>query len=142
LGLGRDAGNVVADVAHLVERKRVLIMADRQNAISVWRVLPRHNRNHASERFCAAGINVLDAGVWIGRVQDLADQHARHKQIVRVSARASGFLRRVYHGDGLSDDGKITHGMLRVQSAPAGATAAVPFCSASIAALIAWYIWL
>src|SRR5208337_5280350 len=40
-GDGRDAGDVIADVANLVERQRVLVVADGKNAEGIGRVLAR-----------------------------------------------------------------------------------------------------
>ncbi len=46
-GDSNHAGDVVADVAHLVERQRVLVVADGKNAVRIGRVLADDDRDHA-----------------------------------------------------------------------------------------------
>ena len=38
--------------------------------------------NYTVESFCTRCVNPLDASVRVGRMQDLADQHAREREIV------------------------------------------------------------
>ena len=104
------ASHVVADVADFVERQRMLIVADRKNAVGIGRVFADNHGDHAVEFLGAAGVDALDARMRIGRMQNLANQHAGHAEIVGVLAGAGGLFRRVDHGGGLADDGEVaTH---------------------------------
>lgn len=55
------------------------------------------------------GVDALDAGVRIRRMQDLADQHAGEFEVVRVFAGAGGLAGGVNHCDRFADDGKVAH---------------------------------
>ena len=62
-GDSRYAGYVVADVANRVERQRVLVVANREDAEGIGRVLARDYRDDAVELFGATGVNALDASM-------------------------------------------------------------------------------
>ena len=66
----------------------------------------------------------------VRRMENAAYQHAGNGEIVGIFALAGGLARRVDQRDGLADYGEVGH-----------FAAAIPFCSAVIAALMAWYIW-
>src|SRR5262249_30517463 len=106
LVLGYDAGNVVADVADFLNRKRVLIVANRKDAVRVGGVSSGDNGDDAVKLFGAAGVDALDAGVGMRRVQNSANQHAGEKEVVGIFARTGGLGGGVDHGDGSADDGK------------------------------------
>ena len=61
------------------------------------------------ELFCLACVNPLDAGMRMRRVQDLPDEHAGKREVVGVFAGAAGFAGSVNHGDGLADNGEVSH---------------------------------
>jgi hypothetical protein len=42
-------------------------------------------------------------------MENLADQHPRKAEVVRVLARAGGFARGIHHGDRFPDYRKISH---------------------------------
>ena len=105
----RDASHVVADVANLFHRQRRLIVTNRQNAVLVRRICAGDNGDHAFQRLRARGINALDACMRIGRVQNLAHQHAGQAEVVSVLAGAGGFAGGVDHRDGFADNGKVRH---------------------------------
>ena len=96
---GGNAGNVIADVADLLHRQRGLIVSNRKNAVGIRRVCAGHDGDHAVQRLGARGVNALDARVRIGRMQNLADQHAGKAEVVGVLAGAGGFAGGVHHGD-------------------------------------------
>src|SRR3954464_4550611 len=62
-------------------------------------------------------------------MQYLAYQHAGNAKVVGVLALAGSLARRVDQRNGLTDDGEVAH-----------LAAAIPFFSASTAALMAWNI--
>ena len=101
---GGDAGHVIAHVADLVHGQRGLVVADGQDAVLVGRVLAGDDGNHAFERQRAARVNALDARVRIGRVQNLADEHAGKREVVGVLAGACGFAGGIDHRDAFADD--------------------------------------
>src|SRR5262249_49858415 len=104
---GRDnAGNVVPDVSDLVERERVLIMPNWQDAVSFGSIFAYDNGDDAVEFLSASDVDAFDPRVWIGRVQNLADQHAGDTEVVGIFACPGGLLSRVDHGRGLADDGE------------------------------------
>ena len=103
---GDYAGDVIADVANLVERQRVLIVADGKNAVGIGRVFADCYGDDAVEMFGAGRVDAFDARMRIRRMQNLADQHAGHAEVVGVFARAGGLFRRVDHRGGLADDGE------------------------------------
>ena len=105
----RDARNVIADVAHFADCQRGLIVTDRKDAVSIRCVFAGHDRHHAFERFGARSVDALDAGVGIRRMQDLANQHARNFEVVRIFAGAGGFAGGVDHCDRFTDNGKVSH---------------------------------
>ena len=74
---GGDAGDVVADVADFVEGERVLVVADGKNAVGIGRVFAGDDGDDAFEFLGAAGVNALDAGVRVRRMQDSADRACR-----------------------------------------------------------------
>ena len=106
---GDHARNVVADVTHFVERKRVLIVADGKNSVRIGRVLADDHSHHAVKHLGTAGIDAFNARMRIRRMQNLPDQHSGNAEIVSVFARTGGLFRGVDHGRRLADDGEITH---------------------------------
>ena len=135
------AGYVVTDVANLVERQRVLVVADGENAEGIGRVLAGDHRDHTVKSLGSAGVNALDASMRMRRMQNLSMEHAGDGKVVGVLAAAGRFSGSVNHGDGFADDGVVVgHWSLRISSRDCHFAAAIPFFSASIAALIALYI--
>ncbi len=76
LGYGfRDGGyacHVVADISNFVECKGVLIMSHRKDAEGIGGILAGHYRDDAFELLGARRVDVLDAGMRMRRVQNLA----------------------------------------------------------------------
>ena len=73
-------------------------------------------------------------------MQNLANQHPGHAEIVSVFAAARGLFRRVDHGGGLADNAEeLAHSYSRYSLAR---HLVLPACSAAIADRIAAYIWL
>ena len=106
------------------------VVSDRQDSVGLGRIFADDNCDYTLEFLRTAGVDFLDAGVRMRRMQDLPDQHAGKRQVIGVLAGTCGLGGGIDHGNGFADDGKITH------------LHAIPFCSASIADLIASYIWL
>ena len=71
-----DAGNVVSDIAYLVSRHGVLVVTDGKDAVGIGSVFAGNDGDDSIELLSAGGVDALDDGVRIGRVQDLANQHA------------------------------------------------------------------
>ena len=106
---GDAARNVVADVSNLIERKRVFIVADGQDAVGFGSVFANHDSNDAFELFGAASVDAPDARMRVGRMQNLADQHARSAEVVCVLAGAGGLARSIDHRDRFADNGKVVN---------------------------------
>ncbi len=101
---GDNAGHVVAHVPHFLDGQRRLVMPHGQNAVFVRRVRPSHHAHHALDGFGLRRVNLLDPRVRIGRMQDLAGQHARQRQVVSILALARGLARRIDQGNAFPDD--------------------------------------
>ena len=123
--LGDDAGNVVAHVADFFHRECGFVVTHGQNAVFVRCVFAGHHRDDAGQRQRAGCVNFLDTRMRVGRMQNLADQHARQAQVIGVLAEPGGLARGIHHGDRLADYGKLAH------------VDASPSCSAVMAALTA-----
>ena len=109
LGNSNHTNDVVADVAHLVESQRVLVVTHRKNAVGIGSILAHYDGNYALALFGAARVDALDACVRIMGMQNLTDQHARHAEIVGVLARPGGLRGSVDHRGRLADNGETTH---------------------------------
>ena len=85
--LGEHHGDRLTDVMHLVDREDRLVV-ERRAVIGVRddlaHVLRRHHPVDARHRLRGAGVDRADAAVSDGRAKNLAEQHARQAQIVRV----------------------------------------------------------
>ncbi len=106
------ARNVVADIPHLVDDQRVLIMSNRKYAVGSRRVLTGDDCHHAFNRERTPQIDLANAGMRIRRMQNLSHQHPRQAQIVCILSAARRFLRRIYQRDRLANDRELTHGVL------------------------------
>ena len=106
---GGDTSDVVADVADFVDGEGVLVVPDGEDAVGGGGVGPGDDGDDSVERTGASGVDVLDARVGQGGVQDLADQHAGELEVVGILAGAAGLGGGVDHGDGVADDGVIAH---------------------------------
>ena len=102
-----DTCNVVTNVTDFVERERVLVMPDGKNAVGIGRVLSDYNRDDAFQFLGAASVNALDAGVWIRRMQDSADEHPRQAEVVGVLAGTRRLAGGVDHSGRLADDREV-----------------------------------
>ncbi len=71
-----NAGNMIAHVADLLHRQRGLVVTHRKNTVWIRRVSPGDHSDDAVQRFCPRSIDMLDSGVGIGRMENLAHQHA------------------------------------------------------------------
>ena len=65
------------------------------------------NRKNAIDLLRERGIDILDTRMWVRRMENFPDQHARSAEIVGILTRARGFLGRVNHRGRLADDGKV-----------------------------------
>src|ERR1019366_3666392 len=101
--------NMIANVADLPHRQRGLIVTHRKNAVWIRRVRPGDDSGHSIQGLGSRSVNMLDSGVWIRRMENLADQHSGKAEIVRVLARTGGFAGGIHHGDRLPDYRKIIH---------------------------------
>ena len=99
--------DVVANIADLVERKRILVMADRKNAVRFRRILPNSDRNHTIQFRGFTCVNGFDPGVRARGVQDLPHQHAGNTEIIGVFPGTGGLLGGIHHRGGLANDGKL-----------------------------------
>ena len=101
--------DVVSDVAHFVERERVLIMTDGKNSIRIRRVFANYDSHDSIQLFGTSSIDMFYARVRIRRMQNLPNQHPGHAEIVGIFAATGGFFRRIDHGGGLADNAEVTH---------------------------------
>ncbi len=106
---GRDAGDVIANVTDFSDGQCRLVVPDRKNAVRVRRVLTSDDRNDTFQRLRARCVDAYDARVRIGRMQNLADQHPRHAEVVSVLTCAGRLAGGVNHRDRFSDNRKVTH---------------------------------
>src|SRR5580693_3366029 len=102
-----DTSDVIANVADFIERERVLVMADGQNAIGIGRVFSYYDGDDAFQFFGAAGVHALDAGVRIRRMQDSPDEHSGQREVVGIFAGPGGLAGGVDHGGRFADDGEV-----------------------------------
>src|SRR5581483_6685110 len=107
LGNGGYTGHVIANITNLVERQSVLVMTNWKDAERRWSIIACHDSDHAIQSERSACIDVLDAGVREGRMQDLSHQHPGQAEIVSVFADPGGLLRRVDDRDRLADYRKV-----------------------------------
>ena len=107
LGRGDHARHVVPHIADFVESQRVLIMSNRKNAVRIRSISSHCHRHDTFKSLGATRVDVSDARMGIRRMKNLADQHARKTEIVRILASPSRLLRRINHRGRLADDGKI-----------------------------------
>src|SRR3990170_4524422 len=78
--------NLVADLEHFFDGKYGLVVAGRGDAVKGrWDVLRRNDGLDARELLRLGGIDAEDPRVGVGAAQDLADEHAGHLQVARVS---------------------------------------------------------
>src|ERR671925_650932 len=85
----------------------MLVVADGKNAERGGRVFAADDCNYAFESLGAAGVDALDPRVWIGRVQNLSNQHPGQAEVVGILAGARSLARSIDHGDALADDGEV-----------------------------------
>ncbi len=85
----------------------MLVVTDGKNAVGIRRIFADDDGDHSFELLGAAGVDALDARVRIGRMQNLADQHAGDAEVVGVLAGAGGLFGGVDHGGGFADDGEV-----------------------------------
>ena len=92
IGIERgDCRYRVADVAHLVNRQRVLILAGGQDAIFARQILAANHGQHARQRQRAACIDGENARVRVGRAQQASIDHARQHNIIGVEGATGHF---------------------------------------------------
>jgi hypothetical protein len=92
-GVGDDAGDFVADVAHdLIEEKSLASERD------LWSVLRAEHGAHAGESFSFASVNLFDLGVRVRAAQDLAVEHPRQLHISCVERFPGDALRAINSG--------------------------------------------
>ena len=72
----------VADVAHMLRRKRVFVLAHRQNAEGHQEILARKHEVDARVRFRFCDVDRLDERVRLRAAQELHVQHARQRYVV------------------------------------------------------------
>src|SRR5579872_6689915 len=106
---GGDAGHVVPDVTDFVDRERVLVMADGQNAVRIRSVGSNDDADNSVDLLGAASIDALDARMRMRGMQNFAGQHPRDGEVVGVLAGTGGLTSRIDHGDRFTDDGELTH---------------------------------
>ena len=91
LVLGDHRGQRIADVAHVLRRERIFVLADRQDAEGDREVLAGEHQVHAGMGLCLLNVNFLDQCMRMRRAQKLHVQHARQHDVVR-KARLAGDL--------------------------------------------------
>jgi hypothetical protein len=82
---GRHGRHRVADVADAVRRERVLVRRPDDDAEGDRHLGTHHGGVHPGERLRLTGIDGYDAGVRVGRPEDLAVQHPREGDVVGVA---------------------------------------------------------
>src|SRR5437868_6233178 len=87
----------------------MLVVTDGKNAVGIRGVWADDDCDDSMQLLGTARIYALDSGMWMRRVQNLADQHARESQVVGVFASAGSLAGGVNHGDGLTDYGEVSH---------------------------------
>ncbi len=85
---GRDRGDGLADVAHLVHGERRLVLGPGQDAEFYRQIGADDDREHPGQRAGAAGVDGLDDRVRMRAAQQLRVQHARQLDVVGVDRRA------------------------------------------------------
>ncbi len=110
LGFGRHPGHVVAQVAHLVEGERRLVVPDGQDAVLVGEVAPGDHGVDTRQGLRPGGIDLPDARVGMRAMEDFPHQHPGQHQVVRVQGSPGHLVRPVHHGQAPADDGQIRHG--------------------------------
>ena len=101
---GSHAGDVVTHVPDFVDSQRMFVVAHRKNSIRSGSVFAGNDGYDSFHLLGAAGVNVLNARVGEGRMQDSSHQHAGHGEVVGVFTGAGGLACGVHHGDGFPDD--------------------------------------
>jgi len=120
---GDDRGERIADVAHMLGRERIFVLADRQDAEGDGEILAGEHQVHAGMRLGARHVDGLDQRVRVRRAQKLDVQHARQHDVVGKARLAGDLGAAVDAPARLADD---FHG------------AAIRFAASSTASTIWW----
>ena len=92
-GHGRDR---VADITDFFDAQRLLVLADRQDAVLDRQVAPSDHAEHARQCPRRGRTDGQNVGVRPSTAQESAKGHAWQLQIVGVARRASGFGQSVW----------------------------------------------
>ncbi len=106
---GGDRRHRVAHVAHLLRLQRALVLGDREDAEADGQVLAGDHGLDARDPSRRAGVDRQDAGVRVRAAQDLAVQHSRQRDVVRVDGGADQLGRRIGLGERPPDDVQPAH---------------------------------
>ena len=87
-----DGSDRISDVAHVIDAKRLLVLADRQNSVLDGHVFSGENQIHARMSRGARRVDFSDASVRMRRTQKFAVRHARQENVVG-EARLTGDFR-------------------------------------------------
>jgi len=109
-------GDRLAHVAHLLQRQRVLVLADGEDAVGDGQMLASEDGVDARQLDGLADVEAPDVRVRLGAPQQLADQHARQPQVVGVPMPPSHLRVGVDLGQRLADDRELLGGEQRLRA--------------------------
>ena len=101
---GGDRGDGIADVADLLTRQRLLVLADGKDAELDRQVIPGEDGQHARVRPSARDIHVQDASMRVRTPQESPVDHPRQRQVVGELGLAADLGKRVGLDQRLADD--------------------------------------
>ena len=108
-----DRGDRIADIADLLARERLLVLADREDAELDWQVIPGEDGQHAGVRPSARRIHAQDARMRVRTAQDTPVDHPRQGQVVGELRLSADLGKRVGLDQRLPDDrqflGRLPH---------------------------------
>src|SRR6266481_3162366 len=87
----------------------MFVVPDGKDTVGIGSVLSDDDSNDSIQLFGTVGVDALDAGVRVRRMQSLSDEHSWKREVVGVFAGTCGLAGGINHGDCLTDDGEIRH---------------------------------
>ncbi len=104
---GDDRSYGVADVAHVIDAKGLLILTHRENAVCDGNVLACEDEVNARMRKSAREIDFADARMWMRRTKQFAVEHSRKDDVVGVAGLPGDFGAGVDPAAGFANDAEV-----------------------------------